>query len=249
MVSVFERKVSEQSADSSVVRARHIFHKTKMCNFFLSGRCKKKSRCSFAHCESELQAQPELRCTKLCPKVLEGGQCTDTDCKFAHKEDEVRVLVRLTSDSVSDLDDLESLDVPQDSFARQMTEDPAQAVACRARIKNTFITICEEDDEDVARPGRSRSAPPILREPWLADGAMSGEDTSGTSDGPAPVMYNSVESSEEDEYTPYFTRQLRVRQEVGLKEDSSMQRPTCWPVSPSVASSSSPKASWCVSGG
>mmetsp|Transcript_11414 Transcript_11414/g.30793 ORF Transcript_11414/g.30793 Transcript_11414/m.30793 type:complete len:521 (+) Transcript_11414:44-1606(+) len=69
---------------------RNKFHKTKMCTFFLVGRCRKRGSCNFAHSEQELSDPPNLRCTKMCPAVLAGEVCASDDCSFAHCESELR---------------------------------------------------------------------------------------------------------------------------------------------------------------
>mmetsp|Transcript_26031 Transcript_26031/g.69201 ORF Transcript_26031/g.69201 Transcript_26031/m.69201 type:complete len:502 (-) Transcript_26031:386-1891(-) len=69
---------------------RNKFYKTKMCSFFLSGKCKKASSCSFAHSADEMSQLPDLTCTKLCSMVLNGETCRVQGCTFAHHQDELR---------------------------------------------------------------------------------------------------------------------------------------------------------------
>mmetsp|Transcript_26032 Transcript_26032/g.69206 ORF Transcript_26032/g.69206 Transcript_26032/m.69206 type:complete len:499 (-) Transcript_26032:466-1962(-) len=71
--------------------ARNKFFKTKMCCFFLKGKCKKATSCNFAHNPDEMYQLPDLTCTKLCSTVLNGGICTVEGCTFAHCPDELRI--------------------------------------------------------------------------------------------------------------------------------------------------------------
>mmetsp|Transcript_29986 Transcript_29986/g.95733 ORF Transcript_29986/g.95733 Transcript_29986/m.95733 type:complete len:419 (-) Transcript_29986:387-1643(-) len=66
------------------------FHKTKLCKFHMSGRCRKRGGCDFAHSPEEMQPLPDLFCTKLCPMLLSGGECHESACSFAHSEAELR---------------------------------------------------------------------------------------------------------------------------------------------------------------
>lgn len=66
------------------------FSKTKMCKFFRVGKCTKGSGCQFAHQQSDLRKQPDLRCTKICQSFVDTGVCTDPRCTFAHSKEELR---------------------------------------------------------------------------------------------------------------------------------------------------------------
>jgi len=71
---------------------RNKFHKTRICRFFLEGKCRKKNACNYAHGEQETCAQPDLSKTKMCPLVVSGMTCTSADCMFAHDPAELRVV-------------------------------------------------------------------------------------------------------------------------------------------------------------
>mmetsp|Transcript_48757 Transcript_48757/g.155896 ORF Transcript_48757/g.155896 Transcript_48757/m.155896 type:complete len:422 (+) Transcript_48757:78-1343(+) len=146
---------------------RNKFHKTKMCMFFMAGRCKKRTTCNFAHSEDELQPLPDLHCTKLCPTLLSGGKCKDTKCLFAHNKDELRVYRPNTPSAESDsgLSDpgFDEDDCEPDGanlFRRLETEDPALFTMRQLRVKNTFLTV--ESEEPKSAPQRSKSAPALL---------------------------------------------------------------------------------------
>lgn len=69
-----------------------IFHKTTMCIFQASGKCKKGGHCKFAHSPEELRAVPDLSQTRVCAAFM-SGCCLDIDCSFAHGKEEVKTLV------------------------------------------------------------------------------------------------------------------------------------------------------------
>lgn len=71
---------------------RTMFRKTKICNWFSSGRCVKDAKCKFAHYPDELKPPPNLYKTKLCPALFGEGLCCGAKCNYAHHENEIRSL-------------------------------------------------------------------------------------------------------------------------------------------------------------
>ena len=72
--------------------------KTRMCVYFLQGRCKYDD-CSFAHSVHELkQAPSNLRKTKICDLFMM-GHCTDAHCNFAHSTEELKVKSKRSASS------------------------------------------------------------------------------------------------------------------------------------------------------
>mmetsp|Transcript_43970 Transcript_43970/g.113201 ORF Transcript_43970/g.113201 Transcript_43970/m.113201 type:complete len:248 (-) Transcript_43970:189-932(-) len=65
------------------------YQKTRVCTFWLKGRCR-RSPCSFAHGELELRNAPDLTRTSMCRTFAARGQCPDQQCTFAHSYDELR---------------------------------------------------------------------------------------------------------------------------------------------------------------
>jgi len=66
-----------------------VFQKTRLCKFFIRGKCNRDGQCLFAHGLQELRDPPNLRLTKLC-KFRGYGGCRDPRCTFAHSKAELR---------------------------------------------------------------------------------------------------------------------------------------------------------------
>jgi hypothetical protein len=71
-----------------------LFFKTKICTFWLKGRCDRQP-CSFAHGQDELLRAPDLTKTAMCRNVVLKGRCRDADCKYAHSHLELRTVSNL----------------------------------------------------------------------------------------------------------------------------------------------------------
>jgi len=68
-----------------------IFCKTKMCKFYMEGRCTRNTACKFAHGAAELEPLPNLYRTKMCPALSKTGYCDrGAACSFAHQSSELR---------------------------------------------------------------------------------------------------------------------------------------------------------------
>lgn len=66
--------------------------KTRLCKFYGQGRCKRGSRCTFAHSAAELQAQPDLFRSQLCVEFTVSGECRyGPGCRFAHGTEQLRL--------------------------------------------------------------------------------------------------------------------------------------------------------------
>jgi len=76
-----EKKVKKQAGKD--------LQKTRLCVYFLEGKCGYGTDCTFAHTPGEIRGAPDLRKTQLCEKFM-SGKCTDEDCSFAHGEEELR---------------------------------------------------------------------------------------------------------------------------------------------------------------
>jgi len=68
-----------------------MFKATRMCQFYLEGRCGRGSECTFAHGHEQMRQLPDLYKTSLCKELSTTGQCTNgAVCAFAHSEGELR---------------------------------------------------------------------------------------------------------------------------------------------------------------
>lgn len=65
------------------------FYKTKLCAFWMNGRCTRRF-CKYAHGEAEIQKPPNLAKTAMCRKMASAGKCGDANCSFAHDINELR---------------------------------------------------------------------------------------------------------------------------------------------------------------
>ena len=65
--------------------------KTRMCEFWQLGKCRKGIKCSFAHGEDDLRPSPDFAKTSVCPVFLHTGKCDAKNCRYAHSVDELKV--------------------------------------------------------------------------------------------------------------------------------------------------------------
>jgi hypothetical protein len=63
--------------------------KTKLCVYYLEGRCGYGTSCTYAHSLLEVKSVPDLTKTQLCVNFAE-GMCNDEHCTYAHGEAELR---------------------------------------------------------------------------------------------------------------------------------------------------------------
>jgi hypothetical protein len=85
---MFEKGAATDVAKSEK-KGKKDLQKTKMCSFFLEGKCTYGTDCTFAHSAIEVRAGPDLRKTSLCAKFA-AGKCNDANCSYAHGEAELR---------------------------------------------------------------------------------------------------------------------------------------------------------------
>jgi hypothetical protein len=77
-------------ARSGIVNIRKQFRKTKLCSYYLAGRCTFGSQCFYAHNPEDIQHAPDLKKTKLCIAWQDGTCNNGADCCFAHGAKELR---------------------------------------------------------------------------------------------------------------------------------------------------------------
>lgn len=67
------------------------FYKTRLCRFFIRGKCFKGAECSHAHSRSELNRKPNLMKTSLCRNWSASEVCEKgSECPYAHGAAELR---------------------------------------------------------------------------------------------------------------------------------------------------------------
>jgi len=66
-------------------------YKTRLCNFFPSGKCRDGLLCSYAHGEEELRLSPDFEQTSVCPILIKEGTCKRPDCRYAHTSTDLRI--------------------------------------------------------------------------------------------------------------------------------------------------------------
>jgi len=166
---------------------RSKFVKSKMCSFYLAGSCRKGGRCTFAHSQEELHPLPDRRYTKMRPKEfgtpreaavpprseeVDVPSCAAASASTVDMDDLSSVFFSVKSDFEGDADSLD-LDTAAAAipWRRLHTEDPRALRERQLRVKNTFIAIEEEEDENDEAPAgkslrkksRPQSCPPNFR--------------------------------------------------------------------------------------
>ncbi|CAD2086273.1 zinc finger protein, putative [Plasmodium vinckei lentum] len=74
---------------------RILFYKTKICPWYIKGKCERRKTCLYAHAQNELRELPNLCKTSLCPKLKINEACNDKKCKYAHTNIELRATENL----------------------------------------------------------------------------------------------------------------------------------------------------------
>lgn len=68
-----------------------LIQNTKLCKYYLKGRCSKDQKCPFAHKITDLKINPDLFRTRMCIAYTKKGECKEGDhCKYAHGEADLR---------------------------------------------------------------------------------------------------------------------------------------------------------------
>jgi hypothetical protein len=118
--------------------------KTRMCLYFLQGRCK-YTDCSFAHSHDELkQAPSNLRKTKMCELFLAGCCPNEFDCNFAHSMDELKVRSRRSMSSSLSPTSMESHSIPAPTVIPQSQQQQPNSEFCARTILSMLIKMQPE---------------------------------------------------------------------------------------------------------
>lgn len=137
------------------------FKKTRMCKFFLLGKCVRGSKCNFAH-DNDLKPQPNLFRTKPCLAFMRSGKCRDGDaCKYAHSRDEMRAGTDTPYTSGTVTPSVEAFTSETDScdgeFSRLSTSEGTEDIADFSVQLNDGSMIAEHTDSDPVTEHSSES--------------------------------------------------------------------------------------------
>ena len=135
--------------DEAVMPAPQVptaLEKTRMCLYYLQGRCK-YTDCSFAHSHDELkQAPSNLRKTKMCELFLAGCCPNEVDCNFAHSMDELKVRSKRSMSSslsptfaASSSLGTQGLEVPAQPAVTPQTQSSPNSEFCARTILSMLI--------------------------------------------------------------------------------------------------------------
>lgn len=86
---VKEDQAKKVATKEKKARKNKDLEKTRLCVYFLQGKCGYGSDCMFAHEAAEVNSVPDLRKTQLCTKFAQ-GKCTNKKCTYAHGEAELK---------------------------------------------------------------------------------------------------------------------------------------------------------------
>lgn len=73
------------------------FAKTRLCKFFLEGKCTRGKKCTFAHGDEDKEEQSQPLCLKLCKTLIATGRCKNPNCRYAHGKEDIVSVKQLTA--------------------------------------------------------------------------------------------------------------------------------------------------------
>jgi len=89
LADMVEASNAVKATVSEKKQANKDLQKTKLCRYYLEGKCGYGARCTYAHSLDEVKSVPDLAKTQLCVRFAE-GKCNDANCTYAHGEAELR---------------------------------------------------------------------------------------------------------------------------------------------------------------
>ena len=169
--------------------------KTRMCLYFLQGRCK-YTDCSFAHSHDELkQAPSNLRKTKMCELFLAGCCPNDFECNFAHSMDELKLRSRRSMSSSLSPTSMESTAPPAPAAVTpQIATTPNQQPNSEFCAR-TILSMLIKMQPEAAVAFLSNPECKIMLERLLDEKSSSLMAASTTPQPPPPTPSSSTQSS------------------------------------------------------
>lgn len=143
--------------------------KTRLCEFWQVGKCRKGSLCSFAHGQDDLRPSPDFECTSVCPVFLHTGKCDAKGCRYAHSVQQLRVQPHLLKSKMCSFHMLGRCVVgPACRFAHSEEElQEAQAVA--AAVMKRVQGMASENAQELLKTSQPapRPRPPGALEKFM----------------------------------------------------------------------------------
>lgn len=152
------------------------FTKTRLCKFFVEGKCTRGKKCTFAHGEEDKDSQPQPVYMKLCKTLIATGRCKNPNCRYAHSKEDIVVAKQLTAGLVdSSNPDGSAIAMPSESGCDQpvgqLTQLPASNLNTHSNVR-WFGFLCNIRWVCPQRaPQRVMGAPPGVLEPPIASPA------------------------------------------------------------------------------
>lgn len=114
---------------ASLNKDAEIFQKTRLCKFYVRGRCSRGEACSFAHGKEQLQPSPDFYRTRMCMELVKKGACLQgSKCRFAHRPDELRPTVAPASNVASTMH-------PEDGLSEEVAKESMALMAQLAIVQ------------------------------------------------------------------------------------------------------------------
>mmetsp|Transcript_50906 Transcript_50906/g.88804 ORF Transcript_50906/g.88804 Transcript_50906/m.88804 type:complete len:371 (+) Transcript_50906:95-1207(+) len=155
--------------------AQELFFRTRMCKFFLAGKCKRGKLCSFAHGEAKVQPLPDFYKTRFCIAFLRTGKCSSgEECSFAHNKSEIRDSVQPIA-AASKVSQLRSGNPKKDKHsALSQPDSPSSPPTKEAQAESWDVSAAALTMPLPQRPMQQqpefpRAAPAVGRQHAIAD--------------------------------------------------------------------------------